>query len=80
MSRPPLLVPVPTKEVLPQSLSDALMSIIHECVAAQPVSVMVVWSIHGQEVPQIRSVPDCKFTRKGYIDRMFELTHPSLTE
>ena len=52
------------------SMAEAIEAIMRECIAAEPVCVMLAWE-HGKEM-SVRALPDSTMVRKGFAETIYD--------
>lgn len=60
-------------------MPEAIEAMCRECIAAQPVAVMLVWEVAGGQVT-CKAVPDSAVFRRGMVDELFDQHHPEVAE
>ncbi len=79
MTRPPLRIAT-ADGPSSQDMAEAIEAMMRECIAAQPVAVMVIWEISTATSADVhcRSVPDSQMLRRGMVDAVFDHLHPEI--
>jgi len=67
-----------TEEAGSVEMPEAIEAMIKECIAAQPVAVLIAWETSDKEEfgVSIRSVPDSHSLRRGMADLISQIMYP----
>lgn len=77
----PALRPVDPSTLTSVEMAEAIEALMRECIAAQPVAVMVAWELPSSKnrpgvTVSYRSVPESAVLRLGMVDFLYDLHHP----
>ncbi len=59
-------------------MAEAIEAIMRECIAAQPITVMLMWEVADSRSADVhcRSVPDSLMLRRGMIYAIYDHLYP----